>query len=286
MNKTNDYCAEKYRVNTTNPDESGTRIHIYSYCDSRWLSNRRIKILRNDLPYSVYSLNLNGLLESTDQDSGNVLRYEAGSFTISKPVAGRFILRSGNDGPVIRKFILARRNALHDIIADRMLGSINCLKLKDINAVELIMNNLRSALSKKEKTDNAYLNGLFFQLLNELHTQIQKINYPESLRKALDYINYTFDKSYVNRSLIAEVVGVSVRTLSNLFTEHLGTSFFAYVINLRLAQVCRMLEFSDMPIGEIAGKCGFTTPNFMSREFREKYGIPPRDYRITRQSKH
>lgn len=286
MKKINNYSKEDYQVNLTSPDPSGARIHIYSYCNSYWFKGNHVKIQRVDSPYSIYSLNLSGFLETTNLESGEVFRYTPGTFTITKVNSGDFIAKVGRDKPVIRKFILVRRNILHDIIIDRMFQTPAYFKLQNINAVELIMDKFHTEMSAERDINNACLSGLFFQLLNELHIQLQKNDYPECLQKALHYISYAFDKRDLNRDKIASVAGVSIRTLNNLFPKHLRTSFFNYVINLRLEQVCRMLEFSNMPISEIAEKCGFTTPNFMAREFRQKYNRTPRDYRAQHRFQH
>jgi AraC-like DNA-binding protein len=88
--------------------------------------------------------------------------------------------------------------------------------------------------------------------------------------------------------LIAAAVYVSEAHLSRLFRAE-GQSVMRYVWQSRLALAADMLRrgrrgerggCSDggrVQIGDIAYRCGFSTPAHFSRAFRERYGISPRE---------
>ncbi len=52
-----------------------------------------------------------------------------------------------------------------------------------------------------------------------------------------------------------------------------------YVLATRLAKATDMLTDGDMNITEIAFRCGFHDSNYFTRQFRQAFGMPPRDYR-------
>ncbi|MFC0403349.1 helix-turn-helix domain-containing protein [Paraburkholderia rhizosphaerae] len=79
--------------------------------------------------------------------------------------------------------------------------------------------------------------------------------------------------------LIASAVCVSDAHLSRLFRAE-GESVMRYVWASRLALAADIIKRSDkahVQIGDIAYRCGFSTPAHFSRAFRERYGLSPRD---------
>jgi AraC family transcriptional regulator of arabinose operon len=51
------------------------------------------------------------------------------------------------------------------------------------------------------------------------------------------------------------------------------------VIRLRSNQAARLLEHTVDDIGAIAREVGFGSPYYFSRQFRQHFGISPRQYR-------
>lgn len=77
---------------------------------------------------------------------------------------------------------------------------------------------------------------------------------------------------------LAEALGVSENTLSQVFTRHLKTSFYDYVNQLRLIAFERKLrepEAKQFTITGIALECGFKSKTSLYRVFREKHGSTP-----------
>lgn len=63
-----------------------------------------------------------------------------------------------------------------------------------------------------------------------------------------------------------------------------GMSFRECINRLRLKESVILLEQSDLSIEKIAGKVGFGTTRTFQRQFKEKYGKSPKDYRKTKQN--
>ena len=47
----------------------------------------------------------------------------------------------------------------------------------------------------------------------------------------------------------------------------------------KLEEVCRLLRETDLPIGEIAARCGFPVQTHLNAVFRRTYGTTLRAYR-------
>jgi len=78
---------------------------------------------------------------------------------------------------------------------------------------------------------------------------------------------------------ICEQVRLSRRQVQRLFSRHLSTTPWRYYIELRLHRARQLIELTDKPIMDIAIACGFLSPSYFSRLFRENFKIQPRKLR-------
>lgn len=66
---------------------------------------------------------------------------------------------------------------------------------------------------------------------------------------------------------------------SHLFKKETGVSFVDFVNRQRIRRAARLLESSDLRIGEIAAQVGLENPNYFSVLFRKWKGESPQEYR-------
>jgi AraC family transcriptional regulator of arabinose operon len=78
---------------------------------------------------------------------------------------------------------------------------------------------------------------------------------------------------------LAGLVGLSPSRLTHLFKETVGASIVQTVLQLRLRQAARLLEFTDLTVAEIAAQVGFESAFYFSRQFKAHYGVSPSTYR-------
>ncbi len=81
--------------------------------------------------------------------------------------------------------------------------------------------------------------------------------------------------------VVAEEHRISRRYLHMLF-HRAGTTFCDALMNARLEQAFRLLSdqrFSDLPVGEVAARCGFAEPSHFARRFKDSYGMSPKSFR-------
>ena len=74
-------------------------------------------------------------------------------------------------------------------------------------------------------------------------------------------------------------MGLNKEYFCRLFKKNMGVTYIRYLYQVRAAAVCRDLEISDDPIGEIAERHGFRDPKMLSRYFKELYGCTPHEKR-------
>ena len=78
---------------------------------------------------------------------------------------------------------------------------------------------------------------------------------------------------------VAAEAGLSPFTLVRQFHSAVGTSPYAYILELRLARAKELLRTSDRPIRAVAERVGFRDPAYFSRLFASAVGCPPTVFR-------
>lgn len=97
-------------------------------------------------------------------------------------------------------------------------------------------------------------------------------------REMAQFIHDHFDQE-LTLDQIAASAALSPGACCRLFKRHMGCSPFTYVQNLRLQRAARLLETTDEPITQVAARCGYGSPSYFTKSFREKTGLSPSAYR-------
>ncbi|MBM0104817.1 helix-turn-helix domain-containing protein [Steroidobacter sp. S1-65] len=79
--------------------------------------------------------------------------------------------------------------------------------------------------------------------------------------------------------VMAGKVGVSASRLHAIFQEELGKSPRAWLAEFRLNLVCRLLVDTELPIAELAYRCGYADQSALTRAMRNAMGLTPAAYR-------
>ncbi|WP_163558238.1 GlxA family transcriptional regulator [Halomonas sp. NO4] len=107
----------------------------------------------------------------------------------------------------------------------------------------------------------------------------QRDNAPAALRDAVQLMEANIEEPLTTHELAAHL-GISRRQLERLFKKHLQAVPGRYYLDLRLQAARRLLRDSDLPVGEIAMKTGFSSPAHFSTAYRNHFGATPREERL------
>lgn len=77
----------------------------------------------------------------------------------------------------------------------------------------------------------------------------------------------------------ARLAGLSEASFSRTFKRMAGRTFVDFVRKLRVAQACRLLRQTDMPVSSICFGVGFSNLSNFNRQFRAETGVSPSSYR-------
>ncbi|MEY9966181.1 transcriptional regulator GlxA family with amidase domain [Streptacidiphilus sp. MAP12-16] len=83
---------------------------------------------------------------------------------------------------------------------------------------------------------------------------------------------------------IAERAHMSVRNFARVFRREVGTPPGQYIEQMRIARARNLLEATDLPVNQIARRCGFPAPETFFRSFGRAFELSPNEYRHRFQS--
>lgn len=125
----------------------------------------------------------------------------------------------------------------------------------------------------------AFLVSLARENMNERQkTRSGNENTVALISDALDYVSDHYMEPLRIESL-AEFCHISETHFRRLFSSSMKMSPLEYINLVRVQNACEMLRKTNMPIAEIAYKCGFSTSSTFNRNFKQAMGSSPFEWR-------
>ncbi len=117
---------------------------------------------------------------------------------------------------------------------------------------------------------------------NRISGKKQIQDYPAAVyvRYAIDYMQIHY-REKVKIDNIADIIGISRSYLAGMFKKELGISPQEYLIHLRLEHAAEMLKSTTEPINIVAFQCGYPDALSFSKAFKRRYGMSPKEYRLS-----
>ena len=84
---------------------------------------------------------------------------------------------------------------------------------------------------------------------------------------------------------LADELALSRSKLYRKIKELTGKSANEMIRKMRLEKSKELLEITDMTIGEICYKVGFSSPSYYTKRFKEYTGLIPKEYRLNNKDK-
>ncbi|MFJ1704872.1 GlxA family transcriptional regulator [Kitasatospora sp. NPDC088346] len=78
---------------------------------------------------------------------------------------------------------------------------------------------------------------------------------------------------------IADRANMSLRNFARVFRREVGTPPAQYIEQMRIARARKLLETTDLPVAQIARRCGFPAPETFFRSFGRTLELTPNEYR-------
>lgn len=116
------------------------------------------------------------------------------------------------------------------------------------------------------------------RLLELRESRVDGSQHSYSIRKAQSYIlNHAFTD--IDYQSLCRQLGYSESTLRRSFLKLTHMTPLQFQLSIRLKHACEMLAKSDLSVGEIGNKIGFSDCNYFSRVFTNHFGCSPKTFR-------
>jgi AraC-like DNA-binding protein len=102
-----------------------------------------------------------------------------------------------------------------------------------------------------------------------------------SLKDFLDYINNNFQESDLTLEQVSNQTGINQRRIANFIQQNFGCNFKTYINQIRINEAKRLLKETNLNMGEIAFKVGFSNQSHFNRVFKSLVNINPSEFRET-----
>lgn len=148
------------------------------------------------------------------------------------------------------------------------------------------LNNLVHLAKKREqcvKTLNFYTLGLMSELAYYMFEgdrggRFEKDNVSLNILRSVDYMSTHFREN-ITLNELANCAYMSRSEYCIKFKNLFNDTPMHYLMNMRLIKAEKLLHDVSLSITDIALKCGFFDNSHMTRFFRQKYNMSPREYR-------
>ena len=157
---------------------------------------------------------------------------------------------------------------------NRLIKIVNNVRI--MRAVQRIVNEMNQKSKYYQYLVVMYYAELLILIYRYLDEAYLPICTNDSLKKAISYIRLNY-QSDITISDVASQTGVGERYLRKLFSQYLNLSPLDYLNQIRINKAIELLRNTEMSVKEVCFACGFQSPQYFSRIFKQQMGISPRE---------
>lgn len=146
-----------------------------------------------------------------------------------------------------------------------------------------VSENLLTLIKQLEQNESETLKkGILYLLCDAFNKQAEYKDQPfvhdNLLYKMFVFVDKNFDGE-CSLTMLSKKTGYNYSYLSRCFKNIVGLSFNSYVNNYRLNNSCYLLKNSTLTTMQCAFESGFVSLRSFNRNFKQRYGITPTEYR-------
>jgi signal transduction histidine kinase/AraC-like DNA-binding protein len=140
--------------------------------------------------------------------------------------------------------------------------------------LKVLSQSIKGLLFNREKLRFYYTNNIL-----NIEDGDFGVSEQDFLRKLNDLIEKNLDNSAYTVEDLARSLTISRVQLYRKVKAILGISVSDHINNIRLDKSKELLKKSELNISEIAYAVGFSSPNYFSTSFKNKFGVTPKEYK-------
>ena len=178
-----------------------------------------------------------------------------------------------------KRTIIMHGSLLRSILETLGLNRISLIVPADHEKIDRLFARLDELVRKKKPEILQEMSTVCYSLLLELAGQSVILKRPAELQKALNYMHNHLNEQLALDELVRHS-GVSRATLHRQFRKHMKTSPIDYFLDQKLERAKMLLENNLHSIKEVAEMLNYASPQYFASEFKKKYGMPPKNFKL------
>lgn len=155
----------------------------------------------------------------------------------------------------------AQRAEVHPVYLDEISGKM-AVRIESLNSVSQVPAMKREMLRR------------YCMMVRSNSTK----GYSPVIQKVMNYIFVNLEDDLSLQRIAAEL-SMNKSYLSTLFKKEMGSTLTDYVNQSRIKRAIYLLNTEDMPIQEIAQRCGIPNLSYFTRIFKKEKNMTPSQYR-------
>ncbi|MFW5688675.1 MAG: helix-turn-helix domain-containing protein, partial [Spirochaetota bacterium] len=120
----------------------------------------------------------------------------------------------------------------------------------------------------------AYWMARIVRRFADLILYLPHLDHARALRRALTFVHANSARA-LRVADAAEAAGMSESHFSRVFRSEIGETFVRYLNRIRCERATEMLRSGELPIQEIAHRCGFSDHSYFTKVYRSITGAAP-----------
>ena len=142
-------------------------------------------------------------------------------------------------------------------------------------SLSILKQSISSLLFNREKLRYYYTNNIY-----RIEPESKFGNQEQSfITKMNDIIKFNVENPKFSVEDLADKLSVSRVQLYRKVKAIIGINISDHINNVKLEKAAELLKSNEMNISEIAYSLGFSSPNYFSTAFKNKFGISPKEYK-------
>ena len=124
----------------------------------------------------------------------------------------------------------------------------------------------------------AYWMARIVRRFSDLVLYLPHLGHARSLRRVVQHLKRSLSQQ-TSVALAASIAGLSVSHFSRVFHDEMGETYVSYARRIRCEAAADLLRETDLPVVEIASRCGYEDHSYFSRVFKKVTGRSPSELR-------
>ena len=188
--------------------------------------------------------------------------------------------------------MMREENVLRDFLLSTLSGGDSLLSFlhfsaKDILPVQNLLENMIWTIYEKHPTTNTVIQTTMGLLLMNLSSFAENINkgLPDRYEENMVFTVLKYIETRYKDGTLAEIsaeINEPAYFVSRLLKKHLNKNFKELLQERKLQQAVFLLKQSTLTVERIIVSVGYDNSSYFHRKFREKYGMSPKEYRLTK----